>query len=601
MGKKDRLSSELADGIMMPNTSENIAKEYLVNVIHYSPGFMYLKDTQFRYIMCNENFARAAGLSSANEIIGKTDYDLAWGKTEADLFRQGDIEALSGVKKINFEEPQLQADGSTRLVLANKVPLYDSHHKVIGILGNYLDITERKKTESELVHARSIAEQANKAKSEFIANMSHDIRTPIGGILGLIEVLVDVADNTLVSLQQVSSTNSMENIAKYQSLLNQLIAVVQEEGQLVLDSVDELLQLLNEILETMRLESGKAPEKAESFNLRELVEHNIGIMLPAARHKKLNLSWEVADDIPLYFSGFRHYLDRTLLNLLSNALKFTDKGFVKIQVNILGKSRPAYRLGDKIKLKISVQDSGIGIPKNKFGTIFEHFSRLTDSNQGIYKGSGLGLYTVKQYVEAMGAEIKVESKVGKGTCFIIKLSLTVSDHSDREKRSYCMLKTKAVPMIQSTAEDKAKEARILIVEDNRIAGQTVQSTITRLYSHCTCDRAESGKQAVKMAEENCYDFILMDIGLPDIDGIAATKLIRDFKNPQLSQVPIVALTGHESNWDKKDEALAAGMQDVITKPLSSSALESLMQHYVFNPEASEPQKVNTQEIEQIID
>ena len=172
---------------------------------------------------------------------------------------------------------------------------------------------------------------------------------------------------------------------------------------------------------------------AESFDLRELVKHNIELTQPIARHKQLQLSCEIDDCIPTYLRGLRNYLHRTLLNLLSNALKFTNEGFVKIKVQLLSNNQLAYSLGDTVGLKISIQDSGIGIPEDKFETVFE---------QGLYKGAGLGLYAVKRYIEGMQATIKVESEVGQGTCFIIILPLTVSDHSGyREKISYRMSKS----------------------------------------------------------------------------------------------------------------------------------------------------------------
>ncbi|WP_019216009.1 ATP-binding protein [Legionella tunisiensis] len=142
------------------------------------------------------------------------------------------------------------------------------------------------------------------------------------------------------------------------------------------------------------------------------------------------------DEIPSYVTGFRHYLDRTLLNLLSNALKFTEKGFVKIKIQRLNSTQTGFVIGQPVELEFVVEDSGIGIPQDKFETIFENFSRLTPSYQGLYKGAGLGLYTVKRYIDAMQATIDLESEVGKGSCFTIKLPLIVSDHSDREKISY---------------------------------------------------------------------------------------------------------------------------------------------------------------------
>lgn len=282
--------------------------------------------------------------------------------------------------------------------------------------------------EKDLEKAKISAEVASQAKSEFIANISHDIRTPMTGILGLIQELINSADD-----MQTALCNSLITDEKRLILFNQLIEKVKENGQLVFGSADELTQLLNDILETIRLESGKVAEVTESFNFRELILHNIDLLQPLANHRKIDLISEIEDNIPIYFSGLRNYLDRTVLNLLSNALKFTEKGFVKIKVEMHAGKQKNFHPGDQIKLKISVQDTGIGIPNDKFEIIFEHFSRLTPSYQGIYKGAGLGLYTVKKYIESMHATITVESKIGEGSCFMINLPLTVSDHSDREK------------------------------------------------------------------------------------------------------------------------------------------------------------------------
>jgi two-component system, OmpR family, aerobic respiration control sensor histidine kinase ArcB len=556
---------------------------YMEDIIAEMPGSVYWMNTDGIYLGCNNNMAKLFKLKSRHDIVGKTYSDL-YDEKSASHYKRADNAVMNKGVAFSIEEPLYYPDGTHEIYLSNKVPLRDFEGKIVGMLGISIDITERKRTEKELAEAK-IAEAASHAKSEFIANMSHDIRLPLTGILGLTEGLIDVADNTLV-LQQVSS-------AKYQTSVNKLIEVVREDGQLVLASADELLQLLNEILEIIGLESGKVSEKPESFDLRELVAHNIELTQAVARHRGLELITEIDEYIPQYFIGLRNALDRSMLNLLSNGLKFTDKGFVKLKVELQAEHNKSYHPGDNIELKITIQDTGIGIPQDKFETIFEHFSRLTPSYQGIYKGAGLGLYTVKRYIKAMGATIDVESEVGKGTRFIIKLSLRVSDHSDRERSSYRAPKPKAVARIAPTRPSAKEEeeigtaeatARILIVEDNSIAARAVQSTITRAYSHCACDKAENGKQAVKKAEENHYDFILMDIGLPDFDGIEATRQIRALDNAQRAKVPIVALTGHGSEWENKGKALAAGMQDVLAKPLSTPELESLMQQYVFNPE-----------------
>ncbi len=588
------------------------SKIYIKNIIENLPQYVYWKDKNLVYQGCNNLVAQYLGLKSPFEIVGKTDNDFHWDEARVNFLHQIDKAILQEGITNSVEDTIPKEDGSTRVMLSSKAPLRNESNDIVGILGISFDITDRKNMEEELRQAKIAAEVASQAKSEFIANMSHDIRTPLTGILGLIQEIINIADDTQASVQQSSLANDTKIKEKYLSLLNQLhqlIEKIQEDGQLLIGATDELLQLLNEILETMRLESGKTTEHAESFDLRDLMEHNIELIRPVARHKQLQLSCEIDDCIPTYFSGLRSYLNRTLLNLLSNALKFTHEGFVKAKVQLLSNNHLTYNFGDTVELKISVQDSGIGIPEDKFETIFEHFSRLTSSYQGVYKGAGLGLYTVKRYIDAMQATIKVESELGKGTCFIITLPLTVSNHSDREKISYRMPKPLHPPKVKKITKTDAASATILIVEDNLAAAKSVQYNLNRLTNSCASDVAANGMQAIKLVQENNYDLILMDIGLPDMDGIEVTRQIRALNSAKTVQVPIIALTGHADDLEKKKEALAAGMQEVLSKPLPTFVLESLLERYIFKPEQdlATPHKetkspiAETQKIAQVID
>ena len=298
------------------------------------------------------------------------------------------------------------------------------------------------------------------------------------------------------------------------------------------------------------------------------------------------MSYDIAAEVPTFLNGLSIYLDRSLLNLISNALKFTEKGFVKVTARLPDSQVKTYHVGDTVTLQLTVEDSGMGIPKNKFDTIFEHFSRLTPAYQGLYKGAGLGLYTVKRYVEAMKGQIKVDSDVGKGTCFTLTLPFTVSDHADRQKEPFRSPKPKPTVDISAAKEEHAtpisKEkatATVLLVEDSALAAMTVKASLTSLG--CAIDVATTGTQAVSMAERNAYDLILMDIGLPDFTGVEATKKIRALSDPKKATVPIVAITGHAGNPDKRQEALDAGMQEVLNKPAQKLALESILEIYVF--------------------
>jgi two-component system, OmpR family, aerobic respiration control sensor histidine kinase ArcB len=232
-------------------------------IVEKMPGNVWWKNKELRYLGCNDRVLNILGLSR-NQFIGKTDHEL-WNKDIAKRLLEADLHVLNTGETINLEEVIIEKDGTQVIMLTNKTPYYDKRGNIAGIVGTSTDITERKKTEKELDEAKKKAEEASKTKSEFIANMSHDIRVPLTGILGLTEGLIDTADNTLVSLQQITSTQDKESITKHYPMVNKLIEVVQEDGQLVLASADELLQLLNEILEAVRLESGKVTEKTESF------------------------------------------------------------------------------------------------------------------------------------------------------------------------------------------------------------------------------------------------------------------------------------------------------------------------------------------------
>ncbi len=308
-------------------------------------------------------------------------------------------------------------NGKSLITIVSKRPIVD-HGKVVGVIGLFTDITE-------LSQAKKRAEFASKAKSEFIANISHDLRTPITGMLGMMQDMLNTAD-------QAKSSLSDKNTLQDPSTLKKLIETVQRDNNYLMTATEELLQLCNEVLEAVRLESGEVSDNAVSFCLQNIMQHNIELFQPTAHHKKLKLVYEIDQNIPTYLTGYRIYLSRVLLNLISNALKFTEKGTITVSVNPLDTNN---HVGETTKIQILVKDTGIGIPKDKFDTIFEHFSRLTPAYEGNYKGAGLGLYTVKRYIEAMKGNIYVESELEQGSCFIVTLPFIVADHSDQETSS----------------------------------------------------------------------------------------------------------------------------------------------------------------------
>ena len=551
---------------LQKKTSDTIT--YFSNIINHVPHFIFWKDKASNFLGCNQQFAISAGYDFAEALIGKTDHDMPW-KSHAEAYIKDDLQVMNaGISKLNYEEEQTQNHGEPQTMLVSKVPLYDKAGKTLGILGIYTDITERKKMEKDL-------KISNQVKSEFITNMSHDIRTPITGVMGMLQDLLYAVDDI-----QLNKSTTFTEQAK---LLKDFIAIVKQNASVALSSTDELLGLCNEILKVMRLESDTAKLADEAFNVWELIEHDVNLLQSVATHKQIDLSATIDKSVPVYLYGLRQCLGRTLLNINSNALKFTEKGHVNITVSVID-AATSYAKGDKVTLQIKITDTGIGIPKEKMTDILSHFTRLTSSYEGNYKGYGLGLYTVKRYVEAMKGTIVVDSAIGKGSCFTLILPFIVDDHADTVTTLTTSAKAISAPQSLAPTNDaattsKATKAHVLVVEDSPPAALAVRMFLQRLK--CEVDTAENGTQAIEKASSVNYDLILLDVGLPDISGIEVTKLIREFSDVKKANVPIVALTGHAGD-EKRQECLSAGMQDVLTKPTSFPELQITLLQWVLN-------------------
>ncbi len=542
------------------------------------PGYVYWKNSKSQYMGCNRNLAEFSKLGDPLDIVGKTDYDFQWGLGKANQFIKEDQEVMSTRKSLvsECEMPDRRPDGKFLFVRMDKIPFCDQHGNVVGVLAISTDITEQKEME-KLIKQSLEKEVASKSKSEFIANMSHDLRTPITGMLGMVQDMLYTADQAKSSISDTDTQRSS-------MALKSMIETVQRDSQLLMSATDELLQLCNEILEVTRIEAGASDQHLESFALNDLLNHTIELLQPTAHHKKLQLSYALDPLVPCYLKGSRIYLDRIVLNLIGNGLKFTEKGEVRIGVS-LNEGTVDASMGQTIRLKIQVKDTGIGIPEDKFDEIFEHFSRLTSSYEGVYKGSGLGLYTVKRYIEAMEGTIDVSSEIGSGTCFTIILPFVVSDHANRGKQSIrtpvSVQPATEVNLLKEQRSVSAQDAgaSILIVEDNPIAAMAAKLAFKPF--DCYIDMAASGAEAVAMAEQNHYDLIFMDVGLPDFSGIEATQKIRALNDSIKSQVPIVALTGHADNSEIQQDAIDSGMQEILIKPAQARALRTVLERFVF--------------------
>ena len=548
-------------------------------VIDSIPGSIYWKDLKLVYLGRNKSALEksiAVGLHKEGMkkdfVIGKTDYDF-FPKDVAEQYRTNDLEVIKSGKEISKEE-ELFLPGKQKLVqISQKKPLYNEQGKIIGIVGNTVDITDRKILEEAL-------KRSNAVKKQFIANMSHGLRTPITGIMGVFEDLLDC-------VAKIKSKRDLENqLSIYSSaeLLNTLLERVENNSHLTLGALKGLLQLCNEILETVRLEShtSEMPEKA--FELTALIDAVMNLIKPTAMRKSLVLNVLVANDIPKYLFGSARYLSKALLNLVSNALKFTDKGSITVSAQLSRIAQSELKKGDPIHLIIQVIDTGIGILHEKFKTIFEHSSDLYPSYKGHYKGYGLGLYTVKQYIQSMKGSITVNSEVGKGTTFTLKLPLRVEDHTDHIMTLVdqpVKLKTPTTisrPILNDT--QPKDNTRVLLVEDITLAAAVAKRMLRECGCRSVIDWAKTGEIALEKASNNDYDLIIMDIALPKMQGTEVAEKIRALQDGLKSKVPIVALTGHADPAHKK-EFMALGINDLLIKPGNCAQMLRILQTYVF--------------------
>lgn len=522
---------------------------------------IYQTTLEGKIITANDAMARILGFEKSEEAIGKDIVNFYKNPKEREhlielLNEKGLVENLRlTLIRRNFDEIYLKVN-------ARLIELNGSSQKIIE--GNLQDITEQVKAErirdeyqeslkKEKEKSEKLAQEAlnlSQVKSRFLANLSHEVRTPLNSIIGLLSIIED-------------------GNARGEDEIKQFISTARS-------SAESLLEVINAILDLSKIEAGKIELEKLNFNLRKVVDQATMVIHQKAREKGIKIIEELPSNDELNFVGDPTRIRQIYINLLGNAVKFTEEGEIRIKVETENQN------GSRIKIISSIEDTGIGIPANKISELFKPFSQVDGSEGKKFGGTGLGLVICKEFLNLMDGDIKVDSVEGVGTkfTFYFYVDPALSNILGKKTKTESEQNKTNIDSVQvqfdQTLVEQRKRFRILLAEDNLINQKVAIRTLNSFGYQV--DAVLNGEQAVSEHKSKNYDLILMDIQMPEVDGYTATKMIRKLE-PPLNSVPIIALTAHALLGDK-EKCLIAGMNDYISKPVVAKEIIQILDKYL---------------------
>jgi PAS domain S-box-containing protein len=485
---------------------------------------------------------------SVKDILGYEVYELI-DRPALEIILQEDQEQMREVQSkilqgipTTAEYRIRKKDGSIVWLESSAHPFFDEHGKMIGFQTSSRDVTTRKEFEEALRVAKEKAEEATLAKSQFLSMMSHEIRTPMNAVIGLTNLL----------LQDKPREDQQESL------------------KLLKFSGENLLTIINDILDFSKIEAGKIVLEKIDVDLKALVLNIKQILEPRAEAKGIELRLNYDERSPVIVKGDQVRIGQTMTNLIGNAIKFTERGYVELSVTWQG------IVDAKHDIHFSVKDTGVGIDPEKLQLIFESFSQATSDTTRKFGGTGLGLSITKRLLGLMGSTIAVTSKPDHGSTFSFNLLLPEGSTD-----------TTTPDNVRDLTEDfKKRSIKILLVEDNPV-NQVVAFKFLKKWG-ITVDLANHGKEAVEMIRNKSYQLVLMDLQMPEMDGFEASRTIRAMNHdPYFKTVPIIALTA-SAMIDIKDQVIEIGMNDFISKPFRPEELQAIIGKYVLAPEGPVP-------------